>query len=262
VLSLKTVGLQVKVNEALKITSQTRTLLVYTSPSVTYSPSTADVSTLTSFVASGGSLIFMNQVPTALRSLAGVSASTVDTTYKRSLLQLSNAADASASALQGFDFSNYYDISMPIFENYTAKGLINVGYTPTNGSIALGNWIVRNNGVDSADTSATHTAFVRNQPSGAKGLVYRTLDTSTSVHSTRAAVTLRTTMATITLDMISEPASSRIFTLLALTMSAFGPFPTTKAWPSLPPGILIPMYLTLTAKVWLLLPWSEAPMAI
>ncbi|KAL5374805.1 hypothetical protein DPSP01_011641 [Paraphaeosphaeria sporulosa] len=172
VLSLKTVGLQVKVSEALNITTQTRTLLIYTSPSVSYSPTTADVTALTNFVTNGGSLIFMNQVPTALRALAGVSASTIDTTYKRSILQLSNAADASASALRGFDFANYYDISMPIFENYTAKGLVNVGYTPTNGSIALGNWIVRNNGVDSPDTSATHTAFVRNQPSGAKGMVY------------------------------------------------------------------------------------------
>ncbi|KAJ4359682.1 uncharacterized protein N0V89_000238 [Didymosphaeria variabile] len=172
VLSLKTVGLQVKVNEALNITSQTRTLVVYTSPSVTYSPTTADVTTLTNFVANGGNLVFMNQVPTALRSLAGVSASTIDNTHKRSILQLSNAADSKAAALQGFNFADYYDISMPIYENYTAQGLVNVGYTLANGSVALGNWIVRTNGVDSADTSATHTAFVRNQPSGAKGQVY------------------------------------------------------------------------------------------
>lgn len=172
VLSLKTVGIQVKVNEALTITNNTRTLLIYTSPSVTYSPSTADVTTLTKFVTNGGNLIFMNQVPTALRSLAGVSASTIDKTSKRSLLQLSNTADANAAALRGFDFTNYYDISMPIFENDTAKGLVNVGYTPAKGAVALGNWIVRNNGVDAADTSATHTAFVRNQPTGAKGFVY------------------------------------------------------------------------------------------
>ncbi|KAF1977538.1 hypothetical protein BU23DRAFT_500430 [Bimuria novae-zelandiae CBS 107.79] len=171
VLSLKTIGLQVKVNEKLNITAQTRTLLIYASSSVSYTPSTADVNTLTSFVNNGGNLIFMTQVPAALRSLAGVSAATVDTSGTRSILQLSNT-DRAAVALQGFDFSNYYDISMPIYGNDSAQGLINTGYTLVNGAVSLGNWLVRNNGVDSSDTSATKSAIVRNQPSGAKGLVY------------------------------------------------------------------------------------------
>ena len=170
-LSLKTVGVPVKVNEVLNISAQTRTLLIYTSPSVSYSPSTADVNTLTSFVNNGGKLIFMSQVPTALQKLAGVSASKVDTSGSRSILQLSNA-NPDADAFRGFDFTNYYDISMPIYENYTAEGLVNVGYTPTTGAISLAGWIVRKSGVDSSDTSATKTAIVRNQPSGAKGLVY------------------------------------------------------------------------------------------
>lgn len=171
VLSLKTVGLQVKVNEVLNISAQTKTLLIYTSPSVSYSPSTADVNTLTSFVNNGGRLIFMSQVPTALQKLAGVSASKVDDSGSRSILQLSNA-NSDADAFRGFDFTNYYDISMPIYENYTKEGLVNVGYTPASGAVSLAGWIVRKNGVDSSDTSATKAAIVRNQPSGAKGLVY------------------------------------------------------------------------------------------
>lgn len=138
---------------------------------MTYSPSTADVTTLTSFVTNGGRLIFMNQVPTALRTLAGVSNATIDTSGSRSILQLSNANN-DTDAFKGFDFTNYYDISMPIYENYTEQGLVNVGYTPAAGAVSLAGWLVRTNGVDSSDTSATKTAIVRNQPSGAKGLVY------------------------------------------------------------------------------------------
>ena len=171
VLALKTIGLPVKVNQALSITAQTRTLLIYTSPSVSYTPTAVDVSTLTSFVNNGGKLIFMSQVPTALQALAGVTASKVDTSGSRSILQLSNAT-GDADAFRGFDFSNYYDISMPIYENYTEQGLVNVGYTPASGAVSLAGWLVRNNGVDSSDTSATKTAIVRNKPSGAKGAVY------------------------------------------------------------------------------------------
>ncbi|KAF1930223.1 uncharacterized protein M421DRAFT_419278 [Didymella exigua CBS 183.55] len=170
-LSLKTVGLQVKVVESLNISSQCRNLLIYTSPSVSYSPSAADAETLTSFVASGGRLIFMNQVPAALQALAGVSASTVDTSGSRSILQLMNT-ETPVQALQGFDFTEYYDTNMPFYDNYTESGLVNVGYTPTNGSQTLGKFLVRNNGVDSADTSATSAAIVKHQPSGASGYVY------------------------------------------------------------------------------------------
>lgn len=170
-LSLKTIGLPVKVNQVLSITSQTRTLLIYASPSVTYAPSTADVNTLTSFVNNGGKLIFMSQVPTALRTLAGVTAAKVDTSGSRSIMQLLNA-NLDADAFRGFDFTNYYDISMPIYENYTEQGLTNVGYTPSSGAVSLAGWLVRSNGIDSSDTSATKTAIVRNKPVGAKGLVY------------------------------------------------------------------------------------------
>ncbi|KAF7444281.1 hypothetical protein A1F99_108340 [Pyrenophora tritici-repentis] len=170
-LSLKTVGLQVKVIESLNISSQCRNLLVYTSPSVSYSPSSADVAALTSFVAKGGRLIFMNQVPTALQALAGVSASTVDASGARSILQLTNT-ETPVQALRGFDFADYYDINMPFYENYTQSGLVNVGYTPANGSQTLAKYQVRNNGVDSADTSTTNAAIVKHQPSGASGYVY------------------------------------------------------------------------------------------
>ncbi|KAI4906484.1 hypothetical protein J4E90_010558 [Alternaria incomplexa] len=170
-LSLKTVGLQVKVIQSLNISSQCRNLLIYTSPSVSYSPSSADVTALTSFVVKGGRLIFMNQVPTALQALAGVSASTVDTSGARSVLQLTNT-ETPTQAIQGFDFTEYYDVNMPFFENYTETGLINVGYTPINGSQTIGKYLVRNDGVDSADTSATSAAIVKHQPSGASGYVY------------------------------------------------------------------------------------------
>ncbi|KAJ4339702.1 hypothetical protein N0V95_007716 [Ascochyta clinopodiicola] len=170
-LSLKTVGLQVKVIESLNVSSQCWNLLVYTSPSVSYSPSNADVTALTSFVARGGRLIFMNQVPDALQALAGVSASTADTSGSRSILQLTNT-ETPVQALQGFDFTEYYDINMPFYENYTESGLINVGYTPINGSQTLGKYLVRNDGVDSEDTSATSAAIVKHQPSGASGYVY------------------------------------------------------------------------------------------
>ncbi|CAN9265021.1 unnamed protein product [Alternaria alternata] len=170
-LSLKTVGLQVKVIQTLNLSSQCRDLLIYTSPSVSYSPSSTDVVTLTSFVAKGGRLIFMNQVPTALQALAGVTASKVDSSGSRSVIQLTNA-ETPVQALQGFDFSEYYDVNMPFYENYTESGLINVGYTAAKGSQTLGKYLVRNDGVDSADTSATSAAIVKHQPSGATGYVY------------------------------------------------------------------------------------------
>jgi hypothetical protein len=162
---------------SLNFTTQCRTLLVYTSFDVTYSPSTADVATLTSFVKGGGKLIFMSQVPTALRALAGVSAATVNTAGKRSIMQLTNT-ETTLQALRGFDFTDYYDISMPFYENYTSVGLNNVGYTPLTGAQTLAKYLVRTvvnasiAGVDSADTSATSAALVKYQPSGASGYVY------------------------------------------------------------------------------------------
>ncbi|KAJ4295354.1 hypothetical protein N0V90_007366 [Kalmusia sp. IMI 367209] len=169
--SLKTVGLQVKVNSVLNISSQCRTLLIYTSSEVTYTPSTADVNTLTSFVTKGGRLIFMGTVPSALRALAGVSASLVTQAGSRSIIQLSSA-NKSVEALRGFNFADYYDVNMPFYENYTSKGLVSVGYTPVSGAQTLGNYLVRKNGVDSADTSATKAAIVMYQPSKATGYVY------------------------------------------------------------------------------------------
>ncbi|KAI0473352.1 hypothetical protein GGR56DRAFT_695585 [Xylariaceae sp. FL0804] len=176
VLSLKTVGLQVKVIEALNVTSQCRNILVYTPPDVTYSPTSAEVTTLTTFVKNGGNLIFMSKVPTALQSLAGVSASTVQTSSSRSVLQLSSEA-SDAAALEGIDFDLHYDTFVPFFNNYTGLGLNNIGYTAVNGSQTLGSYLVRTfetnvNGTDSADTSATSAAFVRNQPAGSTGNVY------------------------------------------------------------------------------------------
>jgi hypothetical protein len=139
---------------------------------VSYSPSAADVTALTSFVARGGRLIFMNKIPAALQALAGVSASTVDTSGARSVLQLTNT-ETPVQALQGFDFTEYFDTNMPFYENYTKSGLINVGYTPIDGSQTLGKYLVRNdNGVDNTDTSATSAAIVKYQPSGASGYVY------------------------------------------------------------------------------------------
>ncbi|RMZ69366.1 glycosyl hydrolase [Pyrenophora seminiperda CCB06] len=170
-LALKTVGLQAKVIETLTISSQCRNLLIYTSPSVTYTPSTADVTALRSFVTKGGRLIFMTKVPTALQSLAGVSASTVDTSGSRSVLQLTNT-ETPLQALQGFDFTSFYDTRMPFYENYTQAGLVNVGYTPIKGAQTLGKYQVRKNGVDSADASSTNAAFVKYQPTGATGYVY------------------------------------------------------------------------------------------
>jgi hypothetical protein len=161
----------VKVIQSLNVSSQCQNLLVFTSPSVNYNPSSADVTTLTSFVAKGGNLIFMSNIPTALRSLAGVSASTVDVSGSRSVLQLTNT-ETPVQALQGFDFTDFYDTNMPFYDNYTQSGLVNIGYTPINGSQTLGRYLVRNNGVDSADTSATSAAIVKHQPSGASGHVY------------------------------------------------------------------------------------------
>ena len=119
----------------------------------------------------GGNLIFMNQVPTALRALAGVSASSINDSGSRSILQLTNT-ETTLQALRGFDFTNYYDINMPFYDNYTSTGLVNVGYTPVTGAQVLGRYLVRNIGVDSVDTSATGAAFVKYQPSGATGRVY------------------------------------------------------------------------------------------
>ncbi|KNG47865.1 polysaccharide deacetylase [Stemphylium lycopersici] len=170
-LSLKTVGLQVKVIESLNISAQCWNLLIYTPPSVNYSPSSADVATLTSFVAKGGRLIFMSKVPAALQALAGVSASTADTSGSRSILQLTNT-EKPVQALQGFDFTEYYDTNMPFYENYTSTGLVNVGYTPVKGAQTLGKYQVRKNGVDTADKSATSAAIVKNQPIGSSGYVY------------------------------------------------------------------------------------------
>jgi hypothetical protein len=138
---------------------------------VDYSPSSADVTALNSFVSRGGRLIFMNKVPTALQSLAGISKSAVDTSGSRSLLQLTNT-ETPVQALQGFNFTDYYDTNMPFYENYTETGLINVGYTPIRGSQTLAKYQVRNAGVDSADKSATNAAIVKYQPFGASGYVY------------------------------------------------------------------------------------------
>ncbi|KAI1872656.1 hypothetical protein JX265_005536 [Neoarthrinium moseri] len=173
--SLKTVGIQVKVTQNLDISSHCRTLLVYTSHDVVYTPSTAEIANLTSFVSNGGRLIFMSQVPTALHALAGVSAAKVNTAGTRSIMQLTNT-ETTVQALQGFDFADYYDISMPFYENYTQTGLKNVGYTPVSGSQTLAKYLVRSYvnsaAVDSADTSATSAAIVKYQPSGASGYVY------------------------------------------------------------------------------------------
>ena len=122
-------------------------------------------------MAKGGNLIFMNQVPTALQALAGVSASTINTAGSRSVLKLTDT-ETTLQALQGIDFADYYDTAMPFYENYTAAGIVNVGYTPVSRAETLGKYLVRNNGVDSEDTSATSAAFVKHQPSGASGHVY------------------------------------------------------------------------------------------
>ncbi|KAH6648738.1 hypothetical protein BKA67DRAFT_522798 [Truncatella angustata] len=173
--SLKTVGIPVKVTQSLNFSSQCRTLLVYTSHDVTYSPSTADVATLTSFVSNGGKLIFMSQIPTALWALAGVSAATVNTAGTRSVMHLANT-ETTVQALKGFNFTDYYDISMPFYENYTQTGLKNVGYTPVTGAQTLAKYLTRssvnNAWVDTEDTSATSAALVKYQPSGASGHVY------------------------------------------------------------------------------------------
>ncbi|KAK9422198.1 hypothetical protein SUNI508_04877 [Seiridium unicorne] len=168
--SLKSIGIPVKVSQSLNFTSQCRTLLVYTSFDVTYTPSTADVATLTSFVKNGGRLIFMSQVPNALLALAGVSAAVVNATGTRSIMQLNNT-ETTVHALKGFNFTDYYDISMPFYENYTSRGLYNVGYTPVSGAQTLANYLVRST-VDSADTSVTRAALVKYQPSKATGYVY------------------------------------------------------------------------------------------
>ncbi|KAF2866042.1 hypothetical protein BDV95DRAFT_505630 [Massariosphaeria phaeospora] len=171
VLSLKTIGIQVRVIQNLDISPQCTTLIIYTPAGVDYSPSSAGIDTLTSFVSGGGSLLLMNQVPTALRTLAGVSAAVVAPAGSRSILQLTNT-ETTVQALQGFDFTDYYDISMPFYNNDTARGLSSVGYTPVDGSQTLGRYLVRSNGVDSADTSVTSAAIVKNQPSGSRGHVY------------------------------------------------------------------------------------------
>jgi hypothetical protein len=86
-------------------------------------------------------------------------------------MQLTNT-EMPVQALTGFDFTEFYDTNMPFYENYTQRGLVNVGYTPANGSQTLGRYLVRNNGADSADTSATSAAIVKHQPSGTSGYVY------------------------------------------------------------------------------------------
>jgi hypothetical protein len=172
---LKSIGIQVRVSQTLTIPSQCKTLLIYTSYDVTYSPSVVDVLTLTTFVMGGGKLIFMSQVPTALRTLAGVSAATVNTVGSRSIMQLTNK-ETTLQALKGFDFTDYFDISMPFYENYTNMGLNNVGYTPVSSAQTLAKYLVRSNvnnaWVDSADTSATNAAIVKYQPLLATGYVY------------------------------------------------------------------------------------------
>ncbi|KAK6078358.1 polysaccharide deacetylase [Seiridium cupressi] len=168
--SLKSIGIPVKVSQSLDFTSQCRNLLVYTSFNVTYTPSAADVVTLTSFVKDGGRLIFMSRVPNALLALAGVSAAVVNTTGTRSIMQLTNT-ETTVQALKGFDFTDYYDISMPFYENYTSRGLYNVGYTPVSGAQTLAKYLVRST-VDSVDTSVTSAALVKYQPSNATGYVY------------------------------------------------------------------------------------------
>lgn len=114
----------------------------------------------------------MNQVAPALQSLAGVSASTVDDTGARSVLQLIGNSETNLQSLQGFDFNDFYDISMPFHDNYTQTGFVNVGYTAAAGSQTLGRYFVRRNSIDSVDTSATSASIVKNQPSGATGHVY------------------------------------------------------------------------------------------
>ncbi|KAF1956445.1 hypothetical protein CC80DRAFT_525869 [Byssothecium circinans] len=170
-LSLKTVGLQVKVITTLSIPPKYQPLLIYTPPSVTYSPSTADVTALTSFVADGGVLIFMNQIPTALQKLAGVSESTVHTQGLRSAIKLANG-EVNKQSLLGFDFTNAYDITMPFFDNTTATGLINVGYKPHNCSQILGNYLIRTGNVESLDTSTTNVAITKHKPTSTSGYVY------------------------------------------------------------------------------------------
>lgn len=113
----------------------------------------------------------MNQIPVSLQKLAGVSASTIDIAGFRSVLQLTNT-ETTVQALQGFNFTDYYDINMPFFENYTQTGLVNVGYAPIKGAQTLGKYQVRNNGTDSADKSTTNAAIVKYQPTGASGYVY------------------------------------------------------------------------------------------
>ncbi|KAH9883979.1 hypothetical protein F4778DRAFT_576451 [Xylariomycetidae sp. FL2044] len=173
VLSLKTIGLQVNVIDSLEISSQCRNLLIYTSPDVSYTPSSADVETLTSFVGNGGHLILMNQVPTALYALAGVTASTIYPAGSRSALQLSNA-ETTVQALQGLDFSEFYDVNLAFYDNATSTGLVNVGYTPAEGSQTLGKYLVRSgsDAVDTPDTSTTNVGFIKNQPSNSTGAVY------------------------------------------------------------------------------------------
>lgn len=117
----------------------------------------------------------MTQVPTALRALAGVSAALVNTVGTRSIMQLTNT-ETTVQALRGFNFTDYYDISMPFYDNYTNVGLTNVGYTPVTGAQTLAKYLVRSNvqnvWVDNVDVSATSAALVKYQPSGASGFVY------------------------------------------------------------------------------------------
>lgn len=86
-------------------------------------------------------------------------------------MQLTNR-ETTVQALEGFDFTDYYDISMPFYENFTNVGLKNVGYAPVTGAQTLAKYLVRSNGVDNADTSGTSAAFVKYQPQGASGYVY------------------------------------------------------------------------------------------